>query len=284
MAAKATTELTVQHDRDGRDLEVGGSRGEIAATPRPRRGGRGATRATAAGSGARGSKRAPRATKPKLSVLVCSDDPFTRRAFSSGASAADMAVVANTTLTDAVEALVSGLEPDVVVLDVQVAAGRALGTIQRLHEQAPAARILACDAPTGAEFGLLCLIAGASGYVSKELDLAALPRLLRNLSGGEAVIPRALATALAERFVSTNRRAPSPPGRKLSMPETQVLELLRAGPTLPEVAAELGIGLVTAQRHLGSARRKLSAHGSLPVAVPSGLREIHETRDHEEAQ
>jgi DNA-binding NarL/FixJ family response regulator len=213
-------------------------------------------------------------------VLVCSDDPFTRRAFSSGASAPDMAVVANTTLTDATEALVSGLEPDIVVLDVQVSAGRALGTIQRLHEQAPAARILACDAPAGTEFGLLCLIAGASGYVSKEFDLAALPRLVRNLSGGEAVIPRALATKLAERFVSTSRRAHSRPARKLSMPETQVLELLRGGPTLPEVAAELGIGVATAQRHLGSARRKLSTHRVVPVAATSGFRQEHQTTDH----
>ena len=209
-------------------------------------------------------------TTRKLGVLVCSDDPFTRRAFSSAAGARDIAVVAKLDLTGGVEALAEGLDPDVVVLDVQTQAGRALGTIQRLHEQAPTARILACDAPTGIEFGLLCLIAGASGYVSKEIDLAALPRLVRSLSGGETVIPRALATELAHRFVSASRRARSAPGRKLSVPESQVLELLRRGPTLPEVANELGIGVGTVQRHLGSARRKLSAHRIEWRAVANG--------------
>jgi DNA-binding NarL/FixJ family response regulator len=277
--------MSVEHDGQAVDLEALGGGPEVAVSPRPaHRRRRGAKRASAGHSGVRELERAPRATKPKLSALVCSDDPFTRRAFSSGASAPDIAVVAKTTLANAVETLASGLEPDVVVLDVQVAAGRALRTIQRVHERAPSARILACDAPAGSEFGLLCLVAGASGYVSKELDLAALPRLVRNLSGGEAVIPRALATALAERFVSASCRGPSRPGRKLSVPESQVLELLRGGPTLPEVAAELGIGVATARRHLGSARRKLSAHRGVRGALASGHREIHETTDHQEGQ
>jgi DNA-binding NarL/FixJ family response regulator len=280
MAAGSAAALTLHHDCEDRDPDVDG--GAPRVTERPgaaRRGRRSASGAEADGSGARASRRSRRKTKPKLSVLVCSDDPLTRRAFSSGVSAPDMTVVTKTTLAEAIETVASGLEPDIVVLDVQVAAGRALATIQRLHEQAPAARILACDAPAGTEFGLLCLIAGASGYVSKELDLAALPRLVRNLSGGEAVIPRALATELAGRFVDASRRAPARPERKLSMPESQVLELLRGGPTLYEVADELGIGLATAQRHLGSARRKLAAHR---VAVASGLDRRHETRDHQE--
>jgi DNA-binding NarL/FixJ family response regulator len=195
-----------------------------------------------------------------------------------------MAVVAKVTLADAAERIAAKHKPDVMVVDVQVPASRALMTIQRLHEQAPAARIMACDAPTGTEFGLLCLIAGASGYVSKEIDLAALPRLVRSLFAGEAVIPRELATELAERFVSASCRAPAPAGRKLSVPESQVLELLRSGPTLPEVAAELGIGLATAQRHLGSARRKLSAHRLTNTAARDGLGRIHQTSDRREVQ
>lgn len=283
MAANDATETSDDPVCEGGDLKVEGSTPELAGSPRPaRRGRRGARRPVSASSGARVSGRAPRTAKPRLNVLVCSDDPFTRRAFSSGARAPHIAVIAETTLAEAVHALASGLEPDVVVLDVQVAADRALGTTQRLHEQAPEARILACDAPAAAEFGLLCLIAGASGYVSKELDPAALPRLVRRLSGGEAVIPRAIATALVERFVSASRRSPSRPDSRLSVPERQVLELLRGGPTLQEVAAELGIALATARRHLGSVRRKLSAHRIVPVA--SGPREVRETRDHEEVQ
>lgn len=202
------------------------------------------------------------ANKSKLRVLVCSADPFTRRAFGSGASAPDIEVVARANLMEAVENLAAELEPDLVVLDVQVPAATALRAIQQLHLEAPDARILACDAPAGTEFGLLCLLAGAAGYMSKEADLAALPRILRALAAGEVVTPRALATELAHRFVSASRRSPKSSGHVLSRPESQVLELLRTGRALPEIASDLGIRPSTAQRHLGSARRKLAVLAS----------------------
>jgi DNA-binding NarL/FixJ family response regulator len=225
-----------------------------------------------------------RAAKSKVDVVVVSDDPFTRRAFSSGARAPDIAVIAKATLAEAVEVIGGEVEPDIVLLDVQVAAGRALLTIQQLHEQAPAARILACDTPTGTEFGLLCLIAGALGYVSKEIDLVALPRLVRSLAAGEAVISRALATELAERFVSVSSRAGTMPSRRLSGPESQVLELLRGRLTLPEVAAELNLSLATVQRHLGSARRKLSAQRTAPGGETAAAAQTRHTKDPQEGQ
>ncbi len=225
---------------------------------------RGSTTRREAASGGPASSREARSRPDvssrdgKLRVLVSSADPFTRRGFGSGARAPDIEVVAKVNLNEAVENLAAELEPDVVVLDVQVPAVTALRAIQQLHNQAPTARILACDAPANSEFGLLCLLAGAAGYMSKESDLAALPRILRALAAGEAVTPRALVTELVHRFVSSSRRAPSPPGRTLTGPEAHVLELLRTGRGLADIAAELGIRPSTAQRHLGSVRRKLA--------------------------
>jgi len=236
------------------------------ALARPARG-RGASVSSIGRRATRGSGTAKRDSSrngTKLRVLVCSADPFTRRAFGSGASAPDIEVVARANLTEAVENLAAELKPDVVVLDVQVPAATALCTIQQLHLEAPEARILACDAPAGSEFGLLCLLAGAAGYMSKEADLAALPRILRALAAGEVVTPRALATELAHRFVSAGRRAPKSSGHVLSRPESQVLELLRSGRALPEIAADLGIRPSTARRHLGSARRKLAVLANPP--------------------
>src|SRR5438045_862019 len=134
VAADAVARITAHHDGQDADFAVAGGAVEVAASPRPaRRGRRGARRAGAAGSSLRAPDRRPRSSTSKLGVLVCSDDPFTRRAFSSGASARDITVVADASLTDAVETVAAGLQPDVVVLDVQVAANRALSTIKRLH-------------------------------------------------------------------------------------------------------------------------------------------------------
>src|SRR5436305_2164530 len=86
---------------------------EVVALPRPSRLGRRGSRRVGAGNATgRAARATPRATRPKLRVLVCSDDPFTRRAFSSGAGAPDMAVVAKVTLTDAVERIAANQKPD----------------------------------------------------------------------------------------------------------------------------------------------------------------------------
>lgn len=192
-----------------------------------------------------------------LGVVVGSDDPFTREAFRSGASVPGIRVLAQGSVTAVTEQLAADLDPDIVLLDVQIAAAQALCAIQQIRARLPGTRILACSTPAGTEFGLLCLRAGAWGYASKEMDLAVLPRMLRALGNGEVVIPPALATELVGRFAGT-----IPAGRfsagELSAPECRLLELLRTGLTLPEAAAGLGVTQATARRHLGSAGRKLS--------------------------
>lgn len=200
-----------------------------------------------------------------LGVLIGSDDPFTRRAFRSGASAPGIEVLAEGTVTAVADQLAAAIEPDIVVLDVQTAAAQALCAIQKIRTRVPGTRILACSQPAGTEFGLLCLTTGAWGYVSKEIDLAVLPRILRALDSGEAVIPRALSTELVRRFLR-----PEPTGRprtdQLSAPECRLLELLRTGLTLQAAAQELAVTVSTARRHFGSARQKLSR--PLPAVNP----------------
>ena len=206
-----------------------------------------------------------------LGVLVASDDPFTRRAFRSGASVPGIEVIAEGTVAAVAEQMAASLQPDIVVLDVQTAAARALGAIQQIRARAPRTRILACSQPAGTEFGLLCLTTGAWGYVSKEIDLAVLPRILRALASGEAVIPRALGTEVVRRYVRPDAAA-RPRSDQLSAPERRLLELLRTGLTLQEAAAELGVTVSTARRHFGSAGRKLAVPPSAPIPGAGGAR------------
>lgn len=196
-------------------------------------------------------------TSRELSVLVGSDDPFTRQAFRKAAQAPGITVLAEGTVAAVAEDLAIELEPDIVLLDGQTVAAAALRAIRRIRDRVPDTRILACSEPAGYEFGLLCLSAGAWGYVSKAIDLAVLPRILRALAEGEAVIPRAMTTELVKRFARASAtEGPSP--AELSPSECRLIELLRTGLTLPTAAEELGITVDTARRHFGSARRKLS--------------------------
>jgi two-component system NarL family response regulator len=208
------------------------------------------------------------AASRELTVLVGSDDPFTRHAFRTGASGPGITVLGAGSLASIADEMAAELEPDVVLLDVQTTAADALAAIQHIRALVPKARILACSSPAGNEFGLLCLSAGAWGYVSKEIDLSVLPRLLRALAQGEAVIPRALGTELVKRLARATPSGHDQPAA-LTPPERRLLELLRTGQTLREAAIELGISVATARRHFGSARRKLATHQRInPPEVP----------------
>lgn len=207
-----------------------------------------------------------RAESGKVGVLVGANDPFTRQALRRGASSRGVEVLAAGTVTAVAGQLAAELRPHVVVLDVQTAAAQGLRAIQQIRASAPGTRILACCAPAGTEFGLLCLSVGAWGYVSKEIDLAALPGILCALARGEVIIPDALATELVRRFARASAGERLEPS-ELSQPECRLLELLRTGSSLSAAATELGVTLGTARRHLGSARRKLSVPP--PASDPS---------------
>lgn len=159
------------------------------------------------------------------------------------------------------------LEADVLVFDAPLSAADLLAALAHARKLAPRARILVLSSPESLEFGELCLCVGASGYLSKDIDLRALARIIGGLGRGEAVVSRTVATGLIARLRSAGRRGPAPRRRALTGPEARLLQLLRAGLTVENAAAELGLAEPIAHRHLTRARRKLLAD-----AAESGVR------------
>lgn len=197
--------------------------------------------------------------RPAVRVLLASDDPFSREAFKAAVTAPEVELVAATTVRVAAEHTAAELAPDVIVLDAQMPALEALEALGRMRSELPDARILVFSAPEGEEFGLLCLSIGASGYLSKEVNLATMPRILERLGHGEAVFSRRLGTRLLERLREREHRSGTVMRRAISAPERQLLELLKSGRDVEEAAAQLGVSTATVRRHVASARRKLTA-------------------------
>lgn len=103
--------------------------------------------------------------------------------------------------------------------------------------------------------------AGASGYLLKDTDPAALTATLRGVLAGEAAMPRRLVARVLEEFRAPTRRRPF--GRravavsKLSSRELEVMELLADGLTTAEVAGQLSP--TTVRVHVNAVLRKLRA-------------------------
>src|SRR6476469_3543103 len=135
-----------------------------------------------------------------LRTIVADDDPMVRRLIRDTLQRADVTVIAEaSTGREAVE-LALFYHPDVVVMDFMMPEMDGIEATRRIFDNDPTIRVVLLTGAGDEELGLRGLRAGASGYLSKEVELEALPRALRGAFEGEAAISRRLAMRLIERY------------------------------------------------------------------------------------
>jgi DNA-binding NarL/FixJ family response regulator len=170
-----------------------------------------------------------------------------------------MTVVAEaTTGREAVE-LASFYRPEVVVMDDRVSGLDGIEVTRRIHERAPGVCVVLLAGSHDNERALKSLRAGAVGYLSKEVELDALPRVLRGVLGGEAAISRRLTMALVESYRSSPRGGVGlrPVRSPLTDREWEVLDLLSDGAGTEDIAHTLVLSTETVRSHLKNLYRKL---------------------------
>jgi DNA-binding NarL/FixJ family response regulator len=104
--------------------------------------------------------------------------------------------------------------------------------------------------------------AGASGYVSDNVDPARLPDIVLGVLRGEPAVPRALVKRLLEEFRYLGRRqieVRDRPALNLTRREAEVLDLIREGLPTHVIGHRLGIADVTVRRHRSSLLSKADA-------------------------
>ncbi len=105
------------------------------------------------------------------------------------------------------------------------------------------------------------LMAGASGYLLKDMDPDRLADALRGVLAGEAALPRLLVGKLVDRVREREgkRRLPIFKQRRASLTsrEWEVLQLLRDGLTTAQIAKRLFISPVTVRSYVSSLLKKL---------------------------
>jgi two-component system nitrate/nitrite response regulator NarL len=197
-----------------------------------------------------------------IRVLIADDDPLTRRMVGDELAAAGMEVVAE--VRDGDEAVAKALElrPDLVLMDIVMPGCDGITATRRLMNEAPEIQIVILSVIDNDELGLLALRCGAAGFLSKDIDLKALPRVVRGVDHGEAAIKRTLTRRLIGEYRATPERVTPvrANGTSLSPREHQVLELLREGRTTESISDELGLAVETVRGHVKSILRKLGVH------------------------
>jgi DNA-binding NarL/FixJ family response regulator len=162
--------------------------------------------------------------------------------------------------------LAQALEPDVVLLDLEMPEGDGIAVTAALRSKQPAPRIIVFTAFDRDDQIVRALRAGAEGYLLKGTERAAVFAAIRAAHAGRSLIEPAVAAKLIRHV-----RGEAP---LLTSRETEVLRLLSRGLANKRIAREIGASERTAKFHVSSILRKLGASNrieAIAVAREKGL-------------
>jgi DNA-binding NarL/FixJ family response regulator len=155
---------------------------------------------------------------------------------------------------------IARLEPDVVLLDVQMPGGGGVQVIRDVARARPAQRFLALSVSDAAEDVIAIIRAGARGYVTKTISGPELADAVRRVADGDAVFSPRLAGFVLDAFAGTGAPAPSavdPELDQLTAREREVLQHIARGYLYKEIGARLHISPKTVEAHVSAVLRKL---------------------------
>jgi two-component system, NarL family, response regulator DevR len=161
---------------------------------------------------------------------------------------------------EAVEGMAQA-EPDVAVVDVRLGPDEADGisVCRDVRAAHPETRCLMLTSYPGDEALFDSIMAGASGYLLKEIPVSDLLTAIRRVAAGESLIDPAMTASVLDRI-----RAPmsSDKGnrRPLTPQETNILDLIADGKTNKEIAVELGLAEKTVKYYVSNLLAKLGMH------------------------
>ena len=200
---------------------------------------------------------------PKLRVLLVDDQPLFRRALATLIGAQfDMTVVGEgENGRDALEK-VRALQPDLVVMDVNMPGADGVDGVNAIRGAGFATPIVMLTVSEDDDDLFESIKAGANGYMLKNVKPEQLFEDLRGVMRGEAPI----APGIAHKLLDALREGPPRPRAQavpadgetaLTRRETEILQLVAAGLSNKEIAAQLVITEGTVKNHVHTALEKL---------------------------
>jgi DNA-binding NarL/FixJ family response regulator len=150
------------------------------------------------------------------------------------------------TAAEALERIPS-LRPDVAVLDVRLPDGNGVEVCRGIRASNPEIRCLMLTSYAEDEAAFDAVIAGAHGYVLKQVRGGSLLDAIRRVAGGESLLEPALVSRLLERL----RTASGQDDRFAQLgKERMVLDLLADGLSNADIGEHLGLDQVAVTEHV----------------------------------
>ncbi|MDB6055992.1 MAG: devR [Verrucomicrobiales bacterium] len=161
---------------------------------------------------------------------------------------------------------IQAANPDVILLDVRLPDGNGFKLCREVRKTNADAKIIMLTSYADNDIVYESMLAGADGYLLKEIDKEGLVRAIRDVADGKSILDPSITKAVLSRLKSGEG---DPKGRMntLSNQERRVLELVAAGKTNKEIAVDLGLSDKTVKNYLSNVLDKLKLSRRSQAAV-----------------
>ena len=166
--------------------------------------------------------------------------------------------------------MAKSLEPDVILMDVEMPNQNGIQATQAIRDMNPDARVMMLTVSEEDEDLFSAIKAGARGYLIKNVDPDQLVQAIELLAKGEAVIPHAMASKVLTEFnniLKSGRGSRGPDQKPLTAREQDILRLLSKGETNKEIGNHLFISEHTVKIHLRNILKKLHMNNRIQAAI-----------------
>lgn len=152
------------------------------------------------------------------------------------------------TMADAI-AEAARLRPDVVLMDLRLPDGSGVEACREILSAQPRLKVLVLTSYPDEHAVMSTIMAGAAGYLLKDISHAALVRCIRDAAAGKPILDSKITAQFAKKMQRLDA---------LSAQEHRILALVVEGKTNKEIASTLSLSDKTVKNYLSNAFQKLN--------------------------
>jgi two-component system response regulator DevR len=149
-------------------------------------------------------------------------------------------------------------QPEIIVMDVRLPDGSGIEACREIRAEFPATRVVMLTSYPDEEAVLSAIVAGASGYLLKQIRARDLVAALETVARGESLLDPAVTERVLERVRRIATGGYTDELAQLTPQEQKILALVAEGKTNKEIAAEVYLSDKTVKNYVSSILSKLN--------------------------
>jgi len=214
--------------------------------------------------------------KTKIRILIADDHAVVRSGLHSILEMeGDLVVIAEASDGHQALALAQEMLPDIVLMDIKMGDWDGVTATRRIRNSVPSTRVIVLTNHDQDELVFSSILAGASGYLLKEVTAAQLANAIRTVADGFSLIYPSIAARVLDEFgrlrsspVEGASHGEQDEGyHDLTAREREVLLLIAHGRSNKEIGGELKISERTVKTHVSNIFGKLELSDRTQVAL-----------------